>query len=867
MAQSNNPESDAPNNGSSLILDKPIDEEMRTSYVNYAMSVIVSRALPDVRDGLKPSQRRVIYTLNELNLSPRAAHKKSARVVGDCMGKYHPHGDDPIYGTLVRLAQPFSSRITLADGQGNWGGIDGSTPAAMRYTEVRMAQAAVDMVEDIDRETVEMRPNFDDSLLEPVVLPSKFPNLLVNGSQGIAVGMATSIPPHNLLEVCDAVTALIENPQIRDDAIMKIIPGPDFPTGGTIMGTTAIKEAYLKGRGNITIRGTAEIVASGDRTQIQITELPYQVTTSMIMEQIVAGMQSEKITGIQGLPVDRTKKTPLVVVQIKKGDDPNVTLNQLYKFTQLQSNFSCNMLALDHGRTPRTFTLKEMLAAFRDHRFEVIRKRTIFLRRKAREKLHLLEGLRKALDQIDLVVQTIRQAPDTETAREALKKLLQVTDIQAQHILDMKLSRLTSLEQKKIDDEIGSLRKEIADYDDILKRDERVFGIMKSELAEMKAAYAKEYKDVVNRRTKIEAAEADDIDIEDLIPDEQVVVTLSQQNYVKRSPVDTYKSQNRGGKGVYGSAKTEGDFVKQMFTASTHDYCLVFTSQGRVMWLKVYAIPEFARTGRGRALQNLINLLPNETVTTVLPVEGAFDEKREVFMATALGTIKKTNLSLFSNPLKKGVVAIKLDEGDTLISARLTDGNCEIVLATQLGQAIRFHENTVRSMGRVSRGVRGMTLEGEDRICSLMVIAQQQAGVLAEGGAPAPATPEGTPPASLETILTVCERGYGKRTKVEDYRVTNRGGKGIINIRTTERNGKVVEAVSVAAEDEVILMTSSSKLIRTKCSDISEIGRATQGVRLIRMDSPEDRVVAIAKVIKGEEAGEAATPLNEGEAE
>jgi DNA gyrase subunit A len=821
------------NGDDNLIEDRPIEDEMRESYVNYAMSVIVSRALPDVRDGLKPSQRRVVYSMAELNLNPRGQHRKSAVVVGHCMGKYHPHGDAAIYGTLVRLAQDFASRYPLADKHGNFGSVADATPASMRYTEVRMALAAVDMVEDIDRETVDMRPNFDETTEEPSVLPSKFPNLLCNGSQGIAVGMATSIPPHNLSEVVDGLVALIDNPNIRAEEIFRKIPAPDFPTGGVICGTREIKEAYLSGRGNITLRGVAEVDAEKDKATITITELPYQVSTETLVEKIQEAVKAERITGIAELK-DRTKITPQILVVLKKGEDPNVVLNQLYKFTPLQSSFSMNLLALDKGR-PVQFTLLQMLTAFRDHRYEVIRKRTIFLRRKAREKLHLLEGLRKALDQIDAVVKTIRQSADTDVAREGLKKLLVVSDKQAQNILDMKLSRLTSLEGKKIDEEIAGLRKEVADYDDILKRPERVYGVMKDELNEMKSKYGDE------RRTKIEAAEADDIEIEDLIPDAQVVVTLTQANYVKRSPVDTYKAQHRGGKGIFGAANKDGDFVKQMFTASTHDYCLAFTNQGRVFWLKVYRIPEMARTARGRALQNLVNLLPNETITSVLPIEGDFDEKREVVMATSLGVIKKTNLSLFANPLKKGVVAVKLDEGDQLIGTRLTDGNREIVLATRDGQAIRFHENTVRSMGRVSRGVRGMTLEGDDKVMSLLVVGE-------EG----------------PSVLTVCERGYGKRTAVTDYRVTNRGGKGIINIKTTERNGKVIEAVAVRAEDEVILMTSEGKLIRTKCADISEIGRATQGVRLIRLDSEADRVVAIAKVVKGEEAGEAATPLNEG---
>jgi DNA gyrase subunit A len=811
--------------------DRPIEDEMRASYVNYAMSVIVSRALPDVRDGLKPSQRRVLFTMSELGLNPRSSHKKSARVVGECMGKYHPHGDDPIYGTLVRLAQPFASRYPLADGHGNFGAIDGSTPAAMRYTEVRMAPPAVDMVEDLDRETVDMRPNFDESLQEPTVLPARFPNLLCNGSQGIAVGMATSIPPHNLSEVTDALIALIDNPQIKDEAILKKVPGPDFPTGGILCGTQAIRQAYMTGRGNLTIRGVVEIEDKDNKPAITITELPYQVTTEMLKEKILETIQSDKINGIANMADRSGKDGPKIILFLKKGEDPNVVLNQLYKFTPLQSSFSVNLLALDRNR-PRTFTLKEMLASFRDHRFEVIRKRTVHLRRKAKEKLHLLEGLRKALDKIDAVVQTIRSSADTEIAREALKKLLQVSDKQAQNILDMKLARLTSLEQKKIDEEIAQLRSEIADYDDILKRPERVFGIMKAELLDMKKKYGDE------RRTRIEAAEADDIQIEDLIPDEQVIVTVSQASYVKRLPIDTYRSQHRGGKGITGAAPKDGDFIKQMFQASTHDYCLAFTNQGRVFWLKVYSIPEMARTARGRALQNLILLLPNENVTGVLPITGEFDEKREVVMATALGVIKKTNLSLFGNPLKKGVVALKLDEGDQLIGARLTDGSREIVLATRNGQAIRFHENTVRSMGRAARGVKGMTLVGDDRVVSLLVLGE-------EGN----------------SILTVCERGYGKRTAVDDYRVTNRGGKGIINIRTTDRNGKVVEAVAVTKDDGAILITSEGKLIRTNCSDISEIGRATQGVKLIRLDSESDRVVAVAKVVKGEEVGEASTPL------
>ncbi|MBI3723557.1 DNA gyrase subunit A [bacterium] len=832
-----NPTEPQENGNGPLVADRPIEDEMRESYVNYAMSVIISRALPDVRDGLKPSQRRVVYTMNELGLSPRSAHKKSARVVGECMGKYHPHGDDPIYGTLVRLAQDFSSRYPLADKKGNWGSVADSTPAHMRYTEVRMAEAAVDMVEDIDRETVDMRPNFDESLLEPTVLPAKFPNLLCNGSQGIAVGMATSIPPHNLSEVVDAVVALIENPQVKDEVLLKKIPGPDFPTGGIICGTRAVREAYLTGRGNVTVRGVAEIKTDGDRASIVVTEVPYQVSTEMLIEKIQEAIQAERISGISKL-VDKTKQKPHIYIEIKRGEDPNVILNQLYKFTPLQSSFSCNMLALDHGK-PHTFTLKQMLVAFRDHRYEVIRKRTTFLRKKARERLHLLEGLRKALDKIDLVVKTIRESRDTEVAREALIKLLSVTDIQARHILDMKLARLTSLEQSKIDEEIGTLRKEIADYDDILKRPERVFAIMSDELKEIKKKYGDE------RRTKIEAAEADDIDIEDLIPDEQVIVTLSHANYVKRSPIDTYRAQHRGGKGITGAVAKDGDFVKQLFTASTHDYCLAFTSQGRVFWLKVYTIPEMGRTAKGRSLQNLIRLLPNENVTSVLPISGAFDEGREVVMATAMGVIKKTNLSLFKNPLKKGVVALKLDDGDQLIGVCLTDKAREIMLATRNGQAIRFHEETVRSMGRTARGVRGMSLEGDDRVCSLLVVGE-------EG----------------PSVLTVCERGYGKRTKIDDYRVTNRGGKGIINIRTSDRNGKVVDAVAVKEDDEVILMTTEGKLIRTRCQDISEIGRATQGVKLIRLDAETDKVVAIAKVVKGEEAGEAATPPpSEGEPE
>ena len=766
------------------------------------------------------------------------------------MGRYHPHGDDPIYGTLTRLAQDFASRYPLAEGQGNFGAIDGSSPAAMRYTEVRMALPAVDMVEDIDRDTVDMRPNYDESTVEPTVLPARFPNLLCNGSQGIAVGMATSIPPHNLTEVVNALVALIKNPQITDEEIIRKIPAPDFPTGGIICGTRGAKEAYLTGHGSVVLRGVATINTEGEKNSIVITELPYQVTTDILTDKIMKAVQSERIKGIARLQ-NRTKIKPKIILELKRGEDPNVVLNQLYKFTPLQSSFSCNFIALDHGR-PRTFTLREMLVCFRDHRREVVRRRTLFLRKKARDKLHLLEGLRKALDQIDAVVKTIRESADTPAAHEALKKLLEVSDIQASHILDMRLARLTSLEQGKIDEEIASLRKEIEDYSDIIRKPERIDQIIVAELQKVRVdyiAYLKERAkakgkrkgkggdddepaelDTDQRRSKIEAAEADDIEIEDLIPDAQVIVTVSQSNYVKRLPIDTYRSQHRGGKGITGAAPKDGDFIKQMFQASTHDYCLAFTNQGRVFWLKVTLIPEMARTARGRALQNLILLLPNENVTSILPIQGEFDEKREVVLATSLGVIKKTNLSLFGNPLKKGVVAVKLDEGDQLIGARLTDGNREIVLATRNGQAIRFHENTVRSMGRAAHGVKGMTLEGDDRVVSLLVTGDDG-----------------------NSILTVCERGYGKRTPIADYRVTNRGGKGIINIRTTERNGKVMEAVAVTKDDGAILITSEGKLIRTNCSDISEIGRATQGVKLIRLDSESDRVVAVAKVVKGDD--------------
>lgn len=814
--------------------ERDIAEEMKSSYMQYAMSVIKSRALPDIRDGLKPSQRRVIYAMSKLNLGPRSKRLKSAKVVGDTMGDYHPHGDQAIYMTLVRMAQPFASRYCMVDPKGNFGSIGNPSPAAMRYTECRMASAAADMVADIDHETVDMAPNYDNRMMEPTVLPSRFPNLVCNGSQGIAVGMATSIPPHNLSEVCDGLVALVHDPKLSDRELIRLIPGPDFPTGGTICGRGGIDKGYLTGRGALTLRGKVEItIGKSDKGRIAITELPYQVTTETLKEKIQDAYKAGRIQGITALK-DQSKGSVNLVVECKRGEDPNVILNQLYKFTPLQSTFSINMIALEQHKEsarPRTFALRELLTAFIEHRFIVIRRRTEYLLRKTRARIEILEGLTKALDQIDEVIAIIRGSPDADVARDGLIEKIGVNRRQADAILDMRLQRLTGLERQKLLDELEEKRAIAADCVDILAKRERVVAIFAGEMDDLKKRYGDE------RRTVIEASELDDIDDEDLIAVEECVVTVTHSGFIKRTALDAFRLQKRSGKGLYGAAKSDEDFVERMFQASTKDYLLCFTSEGRCHWLKVHRIPEGSRTARGRGIRNVIALLPDETVTSFIRVKGEFDDDRYVVMATQQGVIKKTSLSAFSRPRKAGLVAVNLDEGDHLVGVRITTGENQLVLATRRGKAIRFNEDTVRAMGRTARGVKGIALEDDDAVVSLVVVGE-------EG----------------PYLLTACENGFGKRTKIDDYRETNRGGKGIINIKITSRNGYVTGVRAVHPDDQVMLITDGGKLIRISADGVSAIGRNTQGVRMIRVEDDE-KVVAMARVVvdvEGEEGEDAA---------
>lgn len=801
------------------IEDVQIQEEMESSYIKYALSVITSRALPDARDGLKPSQRRVLYAMNDLNLSPRSSHRKCAKIVGECMGNYHPHGDSPIYGTLARMAQPFASRYCLVDGQGNFGSIQGDNPAAMRYTEARMTWAAVDMLSDIKEDTVNMVPTFDEESVEPTVLPAKFPNLICNGSQGIAVGMSTNIPPHNLREIVAGIVALIKTPKMSDAELFEIIKGPDFPTAGTIMGLAAIRRAYRSGRGSITMRGTTEI--DEKKNNIIITELPYQVMGDDLTEKIRAAGSSGKVEGISAVRDTSNRKGVRIVVELKRNEDPNVVLNNLYISTPLQSTFSINMVALDHGR-PRSFSLRDLLVAYLEHRVEIIRRRTRFRLRKALERIHILTGLKKALDIIDEIIAIVRSSADAKTASETLQERYEFTERQAQAILSMQLQRLTNLERDKIVNELNELVETAKDLRDILRRRDRVNEIIQEELAEIEKKYGDD------RRTQIEEGEVGNFDLEDLIVEEAMVVTMTHEGYIKRLPLATYRAQQRNTKGMFGASTKEGDFVERVFTSTTHAHLLCFTNLGRIYWLKVYHIPQASRTSKGRAIVNLLPLQPDEAVSAVISMRGEFDDDRYFVMVTRNGTIKKTALSAFARPMKRGIIALKIADGDELMAVKVSNGNDHCLIATQKGQAICFKEDTVRAMGRTARGVRGINLADGDEVVSLVVIRDKD---------------EAAP-----TVLTICERGYGKRTKIEDYRITNRGGKGIINIRTSSRNGRVVSVSSVSEKDQIIMVTQKNKLMRTDVSNISVMGRATQGVKIISIDGKDDAVMAMARV-------------------
>ncbi len=815
-----NPPPAGPNGG--RVVDMLIEEEMKESYLRYAMSVIVARALPDVRDGLKPSQRRVLVAMNDLNLGPRAKHKKCAKIAGDTSGNYHPHGEAVVYPTLVRMAQDFNMRYRLVDPQGNFGSMDGDPPAAMRYTEARMTQASVDMMEDLERETVEHVSNYDDTRQEPTVLPAKFPNLLVNGAQGIAVGMATSIPPHNLREVGAALLRVIDHPETTIDELIEDVKGPDFPTGGIICGRGGIYQAYKTGRSKLALRARHVMEEFGKRGRgreaIVITEIPYQVNKAELVKKIAELVNDGRVEGISDIRDESDKEHAVrVVIELKSSGDPQIILNQLYKHTALQTTFSVNMIALVKGR-PETLNLKELLEAYRDHRIDVVRRRTKFLLARAEERKHIVEGLRIAVDHIDEVIKTIRGAATPESASLELQTRFGLSARQADAILAMQLRRLTGLEREKLEQEYQALLAEIADLRDILARRERVLKIIKDDVAQMVERYGDE------RRTEI-STEALDLGMEDLIPDQTMAVSVSNEGYIKSTPLSTYRSQGRGGRGVAAQATKEGDFMAHLFVANTHDSLLFFTNMGRVYSLKVYEIPEMARTARGRALINVIPLQEGEKVTSFIPVRN-FDE-RTLAMVTELGTIKKTPLSAFANIRKSGIVGIVLDDGDRLVDVMPVRADQEIFIGTRDGQAIRFQSGDVRAMGRAAHGVRGIRLREGDKVVAMAV---REPGAM---------------------LLTVTENGYGKRTKFDEYRETARGGIGVINIKASDRNGNVVEIVSVTEEDELIVISQQGQLIRTRAVEISNIGRNTQGVRIMRLDE-RDRVVAVSRAPKEE---------------
>ena len=801
-----------------------IEDEMRSSYLDYAMSVIVGRALPDVRDGLKPVHRRILHGMNEMGLAANRPYRKSAKIVGEIMGNYHPHGDSAIYDTLVRMAQNFNMRYMLVDGQGNYGSMDGDSAAAMRYTEARLTKLAEELLADIDKETVDFGPNYDESRVEPLVLPSKVPNLLVNGAGGIAVGYATNIPTHNLGEVIEGLLLLLDDPEVTIAQLMKKIPGPDFPTAGFIYGTAGIKDAYETGRGLLTVRAKVAIETDErtDRERLIVTEIPYQVNKSKLIEKIADLAQEDRVTGISDIRDESDREGVRVVIELKRNEIPLVVLNNLYKHSQLQTTFGVNMLALVNNR-PEVLSLKRILVAFVEHRREVVVRRTAYELRKAEERAHILEGLKIALDNLDAVIALIRRSQSPDVARTGLMQQFQLSELQANAILEMRLQRLTQLERNKLVEEYREVLKQIEYLRSILGSEALVRQIIRTELIEIKDKFQDE------RRTKIVKEEAE-LTLEDLIAEEEVVVTITHTGYIKRNAVTLYRAQRRGGKGKIAMGIKEEDFVETLFTASTHDSMLFCTDAGKVYWLKVHEIPEASRAAKGKALVNLLALSNDEKVTASLPVKE-FRADRFIIMATKLGIIKKTELSAYSNPRQGGIIALTLDPGDKLIGVDLTDGQREILLGTKQGITIRFKEEDVRPMGRTAHGVRGITLEAGDEVIGMETIT----------------------PDSTTAILTVTEGGYGKRTPVNEYRVQGRGGKGIISVKTTERNGPAVGFLQVRDDDEIMLMAAQGKVLRCKVDDIREIGRNTQGVRLLDMDGIEDRVVAVARLVEREE--------------
>ncbi len=795
-----------------------IEEEMKKSYLEYSMSVIVGRALPDIRDGLKPVHRRVLYAMHELGNYYNRPFKKSARIVGDVIGKYHPHGDTAVYDTIVRMAQDFSMRYQLVDGQGNFGSIDGDPPAAMRYTEVRITRMAQDFLSDIDKETVDFISNYDGSTIEPVILPTKIPNLLINGSSGIAVGMATNIPPHNISEVCRAIVRYIEDPDVGINGLMELIPGPDFPTAGFILGRKGIGEAYNTGRGIIRIRARAFVEKIGNnKERIVISEIPYQVNKGKLLEKIAELVQDKKIVGISDIRDESDRDGMRIVIDVKRDAIALVILNNLYKFTQMETSFGIILLAIVNGR-PQILTLKKILKQFVAHRRDIIIRRTIYDLRKAEERAHILEGLKKALDFLDDVIELIRSSSDPKEAKSRLKSDFDFSEIQAQAILDMRLQRLTGLEREKINAEHQDLIKNIARFKEILNNPALVLQIIKDEVTEMGKQHGDE------RRTEILDG-VEDINAEDLIAEEDMVVTMSHMGYIKRNPVSLYRAQRRGGKGLTGAKPKEEDFVELLFVASSHDYFLFFTNKGRLYWKKVHEIPEAGRMSRGKAIVNLLDLKRGERVATTLSVRNLEEPGKYIVMATKKGSVKKTDLKSFSHPRSIGIIALNIRDDDELIAARISSGDQDIFLSTHHGKSIRFHESGLRSMGRVASGNIGIRMEPDNKVVGMEI--------LDEGS----------------TILTVTQKGYGKRTKTDEYRRQSRGGKGIITIKTSERNGPVVYSYQVTDMDQLMIITDQGKIIRLRVADISVIGRNTQGVKLIDLGDGE-KVIGVAKVME-----------------
>jgi len=832
----------------SEIISRDIEAEMKKSYLDYAMSVIIGRALPDVRDGLKPVHRRILYGMYELGLASNKSYRKCAKIVGEVLGKFHPHGDTPVYDALVRMAQTFNMRYPLVDGQGNYGSVDGDPPAAMRYTEARLSKIAEEMLADIEKETVDFVPNFDESTQEPSVLPTRTPNLLINGSTGIAVGMATNIPPHNLRETVEATILLIGDPEASLKQVMKIIPGPDFPTGGYIYGREGIEQAYKTGRGTFQVRAKAAIEQRGkDRQDIVVTELPYQVNKSRLIEHIAELIQTKKIEGISDIRDESDRDGMRIVIETKRDEEPTIILNHLIKHTQMQESFGMILLSIVGGQ-PRELGLLPMLHLFIQHRVDVVRRRTEFDLRKAQEREHILLGFKKALEHLDDIIKLIRRSKSPKEAKDGLMETWKFSDRQAQAILDLQLHRLTQLEREKILEELKELQKRIAELKEILASEKKLRAVIVAELHEILKDYGDE------RRTQI-VDRVDEIKIEDLIKDEEMAITVSHAGYIKRTPVDIYRHQSRGGKGRIGARTREEDFVEHLFVASAHSYILLFSSKGRVYWLKVYEIPEAAAATRGKAISNLVRFQEGETLRAVVPARNLEEEGRYVFLATRNGTVKKTGLAEFSNPRPSGIIAINLDGEDELIGAKVTDGKQMIFLASHDGQAILFRETEVRPMGRQAGGVNGMDLAKDDYVVS-MDAAQVDFGIIEKEYQTKTQNLDELESDQLRDsltslMLTVSEKGYGKRTPLAEYRVTSRGGKGVINLKSTDRNGSVVAALQVSEESDVMIITGQGKVIRVHSGEIREAGRSTQGVRLLRLDEG-DRIAAAAAILEEE---------------